>query len=1008
MAAPRLWSKLDSDTDVISPSIGVGGSLVATPTYTTAKFGNGMRLDQMNEGANFPTAANNINMDKGAIEYWAKMRSTTPGTSLNKYYWNFIDTDGIQLRSQQDGTDGRLLRVLINHADGSFNVYSTTQNWVVDELIHWAVAWDRGGTDIGDNKTVIIFRNGIEIGSSTTTWNESTGISTNLFIGGTAGSSPSIIIDNLKIYNLSKIDYSEREVEESSWFRGQMEEQTLHPVRRFIYDDVIETVRVQDFGVIGRTSDAITSGGATLTLINTDQYWNKFRTDPSNLRREAKLQIGLGFQGTIARSGIARSGITISNLIALAAGSTTRTAAFICGWGEWLDLFIGWADDPEFDGTLLTLPLRDKFANLLEIKVGSEESPVDYYSSSYNPADLAWDLLVTHGNLDSTATTDNTDIDYTSWATWKTACTAANLSLEAKPTGESIRELLELIRDLTNSYIHQGGDGLLRFSRFTETTVPGETYLFNRDRFNKERGLKVKMDSEKLLNSLEVYYDYDQGQETWAGSYIKANTISQSRYGTVPDTKDSTAVWHATLASATSYAEREVSVFAAPFEIASFETFLMGMTINIGDRIRITDTLYGYNETYFTVFKIENIDLNRGSVILTAFRSANINILGTTIDLMEYFTDILARAAWVTSAPPTAPTDCELWSRLESHADVGTPQIGTGGGVVGAPDYVPCKFDNGIRCHDDPEGCYFPTANNNINIDKGTIEFWVKLNFAMNEAIQHRYMFDFFKHWTAWDNSDPQGGIYLLYGYIARNFTLVVISEGITKINLYEFSMNWSVGDIKHFAVTWDRQGNDIGNSKTLMFKVDDVEVVSSTVTWNTDVVNPNLFVGCSRYHALPGNSIIDNLKTYDFCKTDFSDRNDEYGDILQAYSEDTIRTQGTHSLNIFAKATDSLNETLTRSPSPTIDLSDLDVIRFHVRASRTGSNFTIAIHDSGGTTTTHTVNILAADSWQLEEWTIVAVTNANKDDIDSIVITITNADANNVIYIDGIEAYSY
>ena len=83
------------------------------------------------------------------------------------------------------------------------------------------------------------------------------------------------------------------------------------------------------------------------------------------------------------------------------------------------------------------------------------------------------------------------------------------------------------------------------------------------------------------------------------------------------------------------------------------------------------------------------------------------------------------------------------------------------------------------------------------------------------------------------------------------------------------------------------------------------------------------------------------------------------------------------------------------------IDLSNQTEIKFDVRASRTGSQFKVSIHDSGGTTTNHTVNISGADTWQEESWDISGVSNANKDAIDSIIITITNADAANEIYVD-------
>lgn len=120
----------------------------------------------------------------------------------------------------------------------------------------------------------------------------------------------------------------------------------------------------------------------------------------------------------------------------------------------------------------------------------------------------------------------------------------------------------------------------------------------------------------------------------------------------------------------------------------------------------------------------------------------------------------------------------------------------------------------------------------------------------------------------------------------------------------------------------------------------------------------------------------------------------------LQSYSESTTKTQGSYSLKGVA-TTDAVNKTLTRTVSSTLDLTDIDTLTFDIRSSRTGSNIKIGIHDSGGTTTETTPNITSADTFQTVSWDISAVSNANKDVIDSIIITQTNADAETTWYID-------
>lgn len=121
----------------------------------------------------------------------------------------------------------------------------------------------------------------------------------------------------------------------------------------------------------------------------------------------------------------------------------------------------------------------------------------------------------------------------------------------------------------------------------------------------------------------------------------------------------------------------------------------------------------------------------------------------------------------------------------------------------------------------------------------------------------------------------------------------------------------------------------------------------------------------------------------------------------LQGFSESTIKTQGSYSLKVVAAATDSLNKTLTRTIASPIDLSGQSQIKFDMRASRTGSNVKIGFHDSGGTTTEITPNILSADTFQTVTVDISAVADADKNAIDQIIFTMVNADEANTVHID-------
>jgi len=215
----------------------------------------------------------------------------------------------------------------------------------------------------------------------------------------------------------------------------------------------------------------------------------------------------------------------------------------------------------------------------------------------------------------------------------------------------------------------------------------------------------------------------------------------------------------------------------------------------------------------------------------------------------------------------------KLWSKLEEAGDVTAPQIGTGGAEYGSPTYEAAKFNNGILSDANSEGCTFPTATNSINLDKGTIEFWAKINFAPDDVASH-WLFSFL--------NDSADGIRFFFDWAEDKFGVQVYSGSVLKISAF-IIFSWDSGDLMHFGITWDREGNDIGGGKTLAVYINNVEKLSKTTTWLTGAVNANLYVGTKANQLSHSDAVIDNLKTHDVVKTDFSDKEDESAGANQA-----------------------------------------------------------------------------------------------------------------------------
>ncbi|GAG89431.1 unnamed protein product, partial [marine sediment metagenome] len=160
---------------------------------------------------------------------------------------------------------------------------------------------------------------------------------------------------------------------------------------------------------------------------------------------------------------------------------------------------------------------------------------------------------------------------------------------------------------------------------------------------------------------------------------------------------------------------------------------------------------------------------------------------------------------------------------MESCANIAAPEVGVGGACIGAPTFPAAKFNNGILSDVNNEGCTFPTAGNDINLDKGTIEFWAKMNYDPTQAENHCF-FSF----CDWIN----GGIQMSFMMGTDDFRVETIIAGVWGPQINTVGMSWSVGDLLHFALTWDRTGSDIGGGKTLVLKVNNVEEASSITTW--------------------------------------------------------------------------------------------------------------------------------------------------------------------------------
>jgi hypothetical protein len=83
------------------------------------------------------------------------------------------------------------------------------------------------------------------------------------------------------------------------------------------------------------------------------------------------------------------------------------------------------------------------------------------------------------------------------------------------------------------------------------------------------------------------------------------------------------------------------------------------------------------------------------------------------------------------------------------------------------------------------------------------------------------------------------------------------------------------------------------------------------------------------------------------------------------------------------------------------IDLRNVNIIKFDIRSNRTGANLKVGLYNLDVMKMEITPNITEADKYQEVSWDISAVASADKGAIDSVRVTVVNADAENIFYID-------
>lgn len=329
---------------------------------------------------------------------------------------------------------------------------------------------------------------------------------------------------------------------------------------KFLYDSVDRTdmLTKRGLGTVRRDVN-LSAGKALVTLNNAGGWWNFLKDTNDALGDVAEIQ---------------------------AFSSNDPTNIYT--------IFKGTVRHPTFEGSTVTLRLKDHNSRFLDVEVGSNASPETFWASQSHHADQVVKRLLTEldmGNLSGLNSPANPDWDYTSWASWRDNHIRPNgYELKGQPAGQSVAECLMIICQMTHSYIWVNNDGKVDFA---PPYKPGLSYDEGNTGILKKpgHGRDLDMPDDRLLNDVTVRRGYNFTTGVWLSSVNDTDATSIAKFGPYPKTIEGRVFTHNTAASATSDRDQTLVDYAFPLRFFNLTAGFPSITEDLAREITVDDTL---------------------------------------------------------------------------------------------------------------------------------------------------------------------------------------------------------------------------------------------------------------------------------------------------------------------------------------------------------------------------------------------------------------------------------
>lgn len=338
----------------------------------------------------------------------------------------------------------------------------------------------------------------------------------------------------------------------TSWFIDQTLNFTTEPKRVFMIGNSDYSERVVKWPTFEHKWDDVRPKLMNIELANADQAMNFFRQDKVTMVTSASVQIGY----THPTSG-----------------------------DELITMFSGMLRKVEYAKGRMKVSVADKFKQLSERKMGTDDDPVDYTGSEHLLSDIGWYMVTSQGGLSAVESTSNPDIDWDSFQAWANVMSSDNVRVKARFTGAKVTEGLRKLSRISRSAIYRKNNKIA-FQRFS--LVDSLQTSLNKDHLLDSR---LTIDDAEVVNKQYVFFDYSVDSRYHTKSVIVQDSASVNSYGLREDTEEDRNIWYVDSVSALNLGDRVTLVKGEPYNALRAKATLAGIVRQIGEMIVHTDEL---------------------------------------------------------------------------------------------------------------------------------------------------------------------------------------------------------------------------------------------------------------------------------------------------------------------------------------------------------------------------------------------------------------------------------